>query len=62
MRTALILLVLTGCTSQVEQFPRSNAPLGVGAQGAPPASGDDTGQDTGTGAPPEDTGTDTGGA
>jgi hypothetical protein len=45
-----LLLLLVGCASQVETFPKSGGPLGVGAGGAPPVSGDDTGEgDTGEG-------------
>ena len=58
----LLLLALAACTGEVEDFPRSSTPLGVGTQQAPPASGDDTASgdtgdaDTGGPAPGDDTG------
>lgn len=50
------LLIAIACTSEVEDYPRSSTPLGVGAQDAPPDKGKDTGDDSGD----DDTG-DTGG-
>ena len=41
------LLIAIACTPDVEDFPRSSTPLGVGAHNAPPDEGKDTGDDTG---------------
>ncbi len=63
MRLLLSLLVFASaaCTSQVEEFPRSSTPMGVGAQEEPPDDGEDADsgeeeEDTGDASPPEDTG------
>lgn len=48
---SLLLLLLMGCASQVEDFPRSSTPLGVGTQSVPPAGGEDT-SESDTGQPP----------
>jgi hypothetical protein len=60
VKAAVLVLLLGGCSSEAEEFPRSKTPLGVGAQNTPPSSADDTAHDTGA-SPPDDTGEDTGG-
>lgn len=53
MRPALLGLSLlaAGCSGKVEDYPRSDTPLGVGAHETPPDGGDDSGS-----AQPDDTG------